>query len=295
MQKNFRYWRNLGLFGFFALILGLGLSLTGLSYQGVQQYIHPPRSLPDSHNTPAHHDIPYTDITLETADGLRLSGWYTPPENETVILVAHGHASHRWTDMHVFFAEAGYGVLSWDFRAHGASEGDLSTIGYYEAVDVETALDFALNQEGVNCVGAWGGSMGGAAVILAAARRPEIQAVVVDSAFAAIEDELEIVVRLSLMRPFVRFLLEQQTGLKAEMFKPEDQISEINPRPVFIIQGLADGVIALDSAERLYASAVEPRYIWTEPNVGHLGMRNAYPEVYQTRVIAFFDSSLLDR
>jgi fermentation-respiration switch protein FrsA (DUF1100 family) len=293
MEKSFRYWLNLGLFGLIALILGLGMSLTGLSYQGVQGYIHPQRSLPM--DTPAYYGISYQDVILETADGLRLSGWFTPPENGAVILVAHGHARHRWSEMHVFFAEAGYGVLSWDFRAHGASEGDLSTIGYYEALDVEAALNFALQQEGVDHIGAWGGSMGGAAVILAAARRPEIEAVVADSAFAAIEDELEIVVKISMMRPLVRFILEQQTGLKAEMLKPEDQIGKISPRPVFIIQGLADRVIAVDSAERLYSSAGEPRFVWEELNVGHLGMRQTYPELYTARVIEFFNLSLLDK
>jgi fermentation-respiration switch protein FrsA (DUF1100 family) len=272
-----------------------------LSYQAVQQYAHPLRSLPPADNTPAHHNIPYTDVILETRDGLQLSGWYTPPEDGitdrsgAVILVAHGLASNRETALHVFFAEAGYGVLSWDFRAHGMSEGEMSTIGYSEALDVEAALDYALGQDGVDHVGAWGGSMGGAALIRAAARRPEIEAIVVDSAFAAIEDELEIVIRLPSMRPIVRLLMERETGLRAEMLKPEDQIGRVSPRPVFIIQGLADAAIPIDSAERLYAAAGEPRMLWTEPDVGHLGMFWAFPEEYQAHVIDFFDQSFVDR
>jgi len=291
-MRDFRYWRNLTLFGLSSLILGFTLGILLLIYLGVRQYVHPHRSLPDVHNTPAHHNIPYKDVILETQDGLQLTGWYTPPKNRAVILVGHGHSGYRWIDMHVFFAQAGYGVISWDFRAHGGSEGEISSIGYFESLDIEAALDYVLNQEGVNHVGAWGGSMGGVAMIGAAAHRLEIEAVVVDSAFAAVEDELGVVVRWPLLHPIVRFLLERETGLKADMLKPEDDIGRISPRPVFIIQGLADEVISIDSAERLYAAAGKPRFLWAESNVGHLGMISAFPEEYKDRVIKFFDQAL---
>jgi pimeloyl-ACP methyl ester carboxylesterase len=86
----------------------------------------------------------------------------------------------------------GYGVLAWDFRAHGDSGGDMSTLGYYEQLDAEAALDYALAQEGVEHVGAWGGSMGAATVILTAAKRVEIEAVVADSAYPTLEDVLKV-------------------------------------------------------------------------------------------------------
>ena len=76
---------------------------------------------------------------------------------------------------------------------------------------------------------------------------------------------------------------------------PEEQISQISPRPVFIIQGLSDGVIATDSGARLYAAAGDLRFLWTEPEVGHLGMQGAYPDEYRKRVIEFFDWSLLGK
>ena len=51
---------------------------------------------------------------------------------------------------------------------------------------------YALKQPDVEHVGAWGGSMGAATVILTAAKHPEIEAVVSDSAFPSLEDVMRL-------------------------------------------------------------------------------------------------------
>jgi fermentation-respiration switch protein FrsA (DUF1100 family) len=69
--------------------------------------------------------------------------------------------------------------------------------------------------------------------------------------------------------------------------------AHISPRPVFIIQGLADGMVPLDSAQRLYDAAGEPRLLWVEKDVRHLNMYAYYKTRYTKRVIKFFDNYLL--
>jgi fermentation-respiration switch protein FrsA (DUF1100 family) len=238
-------------------------------------------------------NTPYQDVTLLTEDGLKLSAWYTPPENGAVILVAHGFKGYRSIEMHALFARYGYGVVSWDFRAHGESEGELCTMGYYEALDVEAALDFALEQSGAKRVGAWGGSMDGVAVIEAAAQRSEIDAVAVDSVFPALQDALDQAVSVPALRPIVRFFAEQESGLNVSSLRPVDQIGRISPRPVFIIQGASDDFIPADSIYRLYSAAGEPRILWLGPGVEHTEMHSAFPEEYEQRIKDFFDTSLL--
>ena len=87
-------------------------------------YVHPPRAFraPDDH--PGRLDIPYQEIELPTLDGLVLAAWYTPPENGAAILTAHGYQDRRSPEIHALFARHGYGVISWDFRAHGDSQGE---------------------------------------------------------------------------------------------------------------------------------------------------------------------------
>jgi fermentation-respiration switch protein FrsA (DUF1100 family) len=230
---------------------------------------------------------------LVTADGIELAAWYTPPKNGVLILVGHGHGDHRSVNQYALYVHNGYGVLAWDFRAHGESGGELSTLGYLEALDVEAALEYGLQQADVEHIGAWGGSMGGAAVLELAARRTEIEAVVVDSVFPTLEDELSWAVTKEIFIPFIRYFAERETGLDLEMLRPVDRIQDISPRPVLIIQGEADTMIPPDSAQRLYNNSGDPRYLWTEAGVGHVGMYSSYPEKYEQRVIGFFDDYLL--
>ena len=135
--------------------------------------------------------------------------------------------------------------------------------------------------------------MGGAAVLECASRRVEIEAIVIDSVFPTLEDEMRWVVRKSIFLPFVRFFAEMETGIAIGMLRPVDRIMELSPRPVMIIQGDADNMIPPDSAQQLYEAAGEPRYRWTEAKVHHVGMYSEYPEKYEKIVVGFFDEYLL--
>ena len=79
------------------------------------------------------------------------------------------------------------------------------------------------------------------------------------------------------------------------MVRPVDDIMRISPRPVFLIQGMGDGMVPLNSAERLYEAAGEPRQLWTENDVPHLNMYAFYKTRYTKRVIKFFDEYLLEK
>ena len=293
-NRSWRYWFNLMSFG---LILLGGVFVVGFSvasFRSTEKYLHPQRKLSSANKTPDDYGIDYEDIRLLTVDGIELAAWYTPPANGALILVAHGHSDRRSLDQYVLYARNGYGVLAWDFRAHGESSGELSTMGYHEALDVEVALEYGLKQVSVEHIGAWGGSMGGAAVLELASRRFEIEAVVVDSTFPTLEDELRWIVSNNVFLPFIRFFAEKEAGVDLEMLRPVDRIGEISPRPVMIIQGEADDLIPADSAQRLYDASGDPRYLWTEAGVGHVGMYSVHPVRYEDRVIGFFDEYLLE-
>ena len=178
---------------------------------------------------------------------------------------------------------------------HGASGGELVTLGYQETLDAEAALAYALAQPGVEHVGGWGGSMGAVTMIRATAQHPEIEALVADSPFVTLEDELDLRVPYPLLNPLIRAFAERETGLRLDMVRPVDDIRLISPRPVFLIQGMGDTMVPSDSAEQLYAAAGEPRELWTEPDVPHLNMYAYYRTRYTKRVIKFFDMYLLGK
>ncbi len=270
--------------------VGVLLALLILAWRGTDFYLYPPRR--HSSQTPADFGFTYQDVTLRTSDGVTLTAWYIPPQNGAVILIAHGFGSARDPRLFALFAEAGYGVVSWDFRVHGASGGERCTMGYAEIADVAAALDFALTQPGVEQVGALGESMGGATVIRTAARRPEIAAVAVEGAYPTLEAMLYTSVHPQL-RLFVRALAELRTGISLHSVRPVDDIAHISPRPVFILQGEDDTQVLPESARQLYTAAGDPRDLWIEPGVGHAGLRFQRPEQYRERLWAFFDAALL--
>ena len=199
--RDFRYWRNLIAFTLGIALLGTLFVLIRFGYQGAQSYAHPHRYQRETGDDPSQFDVEYQTITLTTEDGIDLAAWYTPSQNGAVILVAHGYAGGRSALMHSFFAWHDYGVISWDARAHGESEGDMVTWGYYEQLDVIAASDYALSADPLLNIGAFGESMGAATVLIAAADQPQIQAVVADSAFAAIGDMIHVVSPYPIFQP----------------------------------------------------------------------------------------------
>jgi fermentation-respiration switch protein FrsA (DUF1100 family) len=58
---------------------------------------------------------------------------------------------------------------------------------------------------------------------------------------------------------------------------------------------MGDGMAPLDSAQRLYDAAGEPRQLWTENDVPHLNPYAFYKMRYTDRVIQFFDEYLLTK
>ena len=234
-HKGWRYWTRLVFAAILSAILAVAGTVIVISYQHAMGYLHPERHIASGELLRAS-DIEFQEIELTTEDHVKLSAWYTAPQNGAVILVAHGYGDKRPEDIYTLFAEHGYGVIAWDFRAHGTSGGEFSSLGYYEVLDAKAALDFVLTQPDVKHIGAWGGSMGAVTMIRATAQYPQIEALIADSPFATLKDEIDIRVPFPMMRSLIRFFVERETGLDPDLVRPVDDIALISPRPVFLIR-----------------------------------------------------------
>lgn len=280
-----RRWFNLA-----TLVLLFPVLIGGLwGYLGA----HPPRLVRPKSENPGNWGVDYQEVSLRTADGLQLAAWFTPGKNGAVILAGHGYANSRLPEVHALFGQNGYGVLSWDFRAHGRSEGSTCTVGYSESMDVEAALDFALAQPNTRWVGLWGGSMGGVAGLRAAVARPEIRALVLDSVPTTLDSCVLTNVPLAVLRPFYRMAAEREAGIAIKVVRPVDDVGQMAPRPLLIVHGIEDSTVLVGAAEKLYQAAGEPKELWLLPGVGHGGYFQADPEAFEQRVVAFFDAALL--
>ena len=142
---------------------------------------------------PTAESLPgYESITLQTRDGLDLKGWWSPPDNDIVILLLGGLGSNRdsMLDDANLLTSHGYGVVTLEYR-HCA--GKITTLGYREIYELEAMLNFAKAQSGVENIGVLGFSVGGATALRGAALYPEIEAVIAEGNYANLYDEITAV------------------------------------------------------------------------------------------------------
>jgi uncharacterized protein len=286
------------------LVVGVA-SLAGVfAVKGVVDYqlhkiTHPTRS---PHTTALQTTGQFQNVTLTTADGLQLQGWYQPPQNNVTIILQHGYSgnSEQMLPAAKMLAKHGYGALLFDFRGHGDSEGDLVTIGLYEAQDTDAAVRFLTQQPETQHIGLIGNSMGGAVGVLAAANNTGIEAVAIEGVFAQLQDEVGVGIEVKTPLPAWPFdsifisLAELNSGYKIGSVAPIEQIGLISPRPILIMQGGKDERVYADTGEKLFAAAGEPKEYWFEPGVAHVSFAATLPTDYERRIIEFFDKHLLN-
>lgn len=296
-NKGFRYWRNLGCF----LLALAGLTVVGLvvgvSWLQADAFLHPRRHLPAE--TPADRGLDYHNVAFPATDGLTLRGWYLPSQNGAAVIVGHGIGGHRTLEPAEMLARHGYGVLAFDWRAHGESDGDLCTFGYHEVRDVAGALAWLQQQPDVDPqrIGMLGESMGAVTAIRATSRLPELRAVVAQSPYVDLGESVRNIWRGTGLPafPFVPLQIalgECRTGLDLDDMLPLDDIAAISPRPILILAGGQDPITGPDAGQRYYAAAGEPKELWFEPDLGHLAFSQVYPNEYERRVVGFFDAAL---
>ncbi len=84
--------------------------------------------------------VPYEDVAFTTSDGLELEGWYIPSRNGAAVIAFPGRKGpQRQARM---LARHGYGVLLFDRRGEGESEGDPNIFGWRGERDLDAAVAF---------------------------------------------------------------------------------------------------------------------------------------------------------
>ncbi len=260
------------------------------------------RTYQDSYTfTPWELGVPHESITLYSADGLRLSGWWMPHSaTAPVIICCHGHSGSKADNLGIAtnLWRAGYNLLLFDFRGRGDADPWPHTLISREVDDLLAAVAYARARLLTAPIGVVGYSMGAAVAILAAAREPAIAALVADSSFTAGDDVVAHGVRNTLRippRPLVfatDAVVSRRHGYRFSQARPIDAIGKIAPRPVLIIHGASDTLTPSSHAHALYAAAGEPRQLWVVPGLEHCGAYFADRPGYCRRVTGFFDQYL---
>jgi alpha-beta hydrolase superfamily lysophospholipase len=284
-----------------ALIVSSGLIL---AYFAARPVLHPRRSQPRF--TPADLGIEHwEEVRFSATDGVELEAWFVPPDphaDGATIIFVHGLGGNRGE----LLAEAtmlvshGYGALLIDLRNHGRSHGSLTTLGYAEGEDVCGAVDYLLTRSEVNPdrIGLLGFSMGAAAVLRAAARIPGIHAVIAESAYSCLRDNIAqgIIAKTGLppfpFAPLMIWIGEHMTGLHIDQICPIDDVAHMAPRPMLFVHGAQDYTVNATNSVKLYQAANGPKELYLIKQASHTGLALAEPVEFEKRIAGFLDWSL---
>lgn len=205
-------------------------------------------------------------------------------------------------------AEAGFAVLTFDFRGFRSSEGLFRLAN--QVKDAKLAVTHLLESHYTkgDWVGVYGPSYGGAVAILAAARDLRISAVglrapVYDTLWfarspmipTAVEelvqntpDQMHGLIDPQSRKDILRWMVED-----AEQLNPMNEINRVAPRPLFIITGDADLGIDVSGVKRLFDAAMEPKEMVVVKGADHNLSSPAAYETTVNAVIAWFQRQLI--
>ncbi|MEX2137417.1 MAG: alpha/beta hydrolase [Chloroflexota bacterium] len=243
---------------------------------------------------------------LTASDGTRLAGWYIPAGNQgaaaaTVVLA---HANGKSKNEMLSWAEplhADYNLVMFDFRNHGQSAGDLTTMGVYEVLDLRAIVDWLERAKSPQSIAVLGVSMGGAAAIDEAAIDERVAAVILDSTHATLVDALQARLEsrgLPLALPGAWSILLGgllRTGQDLSVADPIQAIEQIGDRPVLIVAAGDDGAASpADAADLKRAAPGEGARVElkTCPKAEHGGSIDTCSSEYAGWVLGFLDRSL---
>jgi dienelactone hydrolase len=244
-----------------------------------------------------HVGAAHENVVFKTADGLRLRGWYVPSKNGAAVIAFPGRkGTQRPARM---LARHGYGVLLFDRRGEGESEGDPNAFGWGGHQDVAAAVHFLQRRRDVehDRIGGIGLSVGGEMMLESAAKSRGLKAVVSEGAGErSVREYFDMTGSDKWLEVPTAIALTSGVALFGDKTPPEslkDLVGRIAPTPVFFIYGEHGQTGERNLNPTYYTSAREPKAIWEVPGSGHTGGINARPKQYERRVIGFFDRALL--
>ena len=237
---------------------------------------------------------PFEEISFTTSDGLRLEGWYIPSKNGAAVISFPGRkGSQRPARV---LARHGYGVLLFDRRGEGESEGDPNAFGWRGTRDVLAAISYLQDRPDVdpNRIGAVGLSVGGEVLLQLAAETDALRAVVSEGAgVRSVREAIHVPGTDKVMFTALSAISTLGTAVFASDLPPRglNELSAEISEPLFVIY--SDGGQGGETISRQYYDAARgPKELWAAPG-GHTGALDAAPDEYERRVVTFFDRALL--
>ena len=194
-------------------------------------------------------------VSIPTADGASLAGWYeAPAPGKPLIVYFRGNSLSfsREHERYEAFVADGYGFLAFDYRGFGGSPGEVTQ--EHVLADGLAAFDWAA-AKGFPIV-LWGRSLGsGPATYVASLKKAD--ALLLETPFLS---AVAVAADRYGFLPVGMLMFDQYPV--GEWIKSVDE-------PVFVAHGEGDRTIGVSHGERVYALAPNHNELWIEPGADH--------------------------
>jgi uncharacterized protein len=240
----------------------------------------------------------HEDVTLRTSDGLELAGWYVPSTNGAAVIAFPGRSTSGTQAQTRMLVEHGYGVLLFDRRGEGESEGDGNMFGWGGERDIVAALDYLEDRPDVDPhrIGGIGLSVGGELMLQAAAQDDRLAAVVSEGAGTrSLREEVHEFEGVELATALPALALKTTAVSVFSNRRPPPSLLDLVPRiapreTLFIWAPNGGNVEGLNP--RYHQLAGDASSIWEIDDARHIRGLATHPAEYERRVIGFFDDAL---
>jgi alpha-beta hydrolase superfamily lysophospholipase len=236
-------------------------------------------------------------VGLASEDDLRLRAWLARgDERLPAVIIVHGLGDtlESYQEHAQLFVDRGHTVLLLDLRGHGGSEGKTTTLGGSESEDVRAAMRHLkaerLAESGFVLVGH---SMGAVAVLLAAADRTDVSAVIAEAPYDTYRNTVAHHARLLYGLPSWVPLIplsiqgaEWLAGFDADSIDAVAAASRIQAPLLAIVDG-DDRRMPEDVVRRIVDAHPGPHRLWVASGVDHVGA--IYHRDWKPVVLSFLE------
>ncbi len=244
------------------------------------------------------HDFHARPLNFSTLDGIRLSGLLLARDGaQRNVLVCHGY---RMSKERMFIFASMFpddNILLFDYRAHGESDGNRTTIGYNEKKDVLAAVNVLKTHEKTKDlpIFAIGISMGAVSLLAAACECEGIKGLVLDSPFLRLDEQAQRTMTKRYKLPMFPFAI---LGRFIFEYLMQFSLAEVNSLvwaeqikiPIFIIHSMKDDTAPSTDAKMIYEKVATSKDLWLVDQSGHARIFNDCSTEYQQRVDKFFNT-----
>ena len=207
------------------------------------------------------------DVNIKSHDNLTLHGSLIKnniDNNNNFVIIAHGYGGNYYCHIDIaygFYKYLGCNVLLINQRSYGNSEGDYTSLGWKESIDIYRWIHYIVkNYPNANII-LWGISMGGASVLLTSSMKlpKNVKLCISDCAFNNFVDLCKEIIKKTKLTKLIFYPIIHSMITSSRLHNTYINFSIKNyikntKIPILFIHGISDELINFKHAITLFKS-----------------------------------------